>query len=169
MLNLSLIRHAKSDWNHGIHDDMSRPISLKGINRTKKICELIKEKKMIFDEVFCSPSKRTKETLDIIVKNLPCQPSVHYLENLYHTSSFDIFDTVMLEAKKRLEDYRKSYPVGSDFLVGINIGPNKDSKDRFNDYKVLSENLSIFGKVINLLSTKILLLKKRFVFGIKAN
>ena len=44
MLNLSLIRHAKSDWNHGIHDDMSRPISLKGINRTKKICELIKEK-----------------------------------------------------------------------------------------------------------------------------
>ncbi len=101
MLNLSLIRHAKSDWNHGIDDDMSRPISLKGINRTNKICVLIKEKKMIFDEVFCSPSKRTKETLDIIVKNLPCQPSVHYLENLYHTSSFDIFETVMLEAKKK--------------------------------------------------------------------
>ena len=101
MLNLSLIRHAKSDWNHGIHDDMSRPISLKGINRTKKICELLKEKKMVFDEVFCSPSKRTKETLDIIVKNLPCQPSIHYLENLYHTSSFDIFDTVMLKAKKK--------------------------------------------------------------------
>ena len=45
MLNLSLIRHAKSDWNYGIHDDMSRPISLKGINKTKKICELIKKKK----------------------------------------------------------------------------------------------------------------------------
>ncbi len=85
MLNLSLIRNDKSDWNHGIHDDMSRHISLKGINRTNKICVLIKEKKMIFDEVFCSPSKRTKETLDIIVKNLPCQPSVNYLENLYHT------------------------------------------------------------------------------------
>ena len=54
---------------------------------------------MVFDEVFCSPSKRTKETLDIIVKNLPC-PSIH-CENLYHTSSFDIFDTVMLEAKKK--------------------------------------------------------------------
>ena len=101
MLNLSLIRHAKSDWNYGIHDDMSRPISLKGIKKTKKICGLITEKKIIFDEVFCSPSKRTKDTLDIIVKNLPCQPSVNYLENLYHTSSFDIFDTVMLEAKKK--------------------------------------------------------------------
>ena len=101
MLNLSLIRHAKSDWNYGIHDDMNRPVSLKGINEIKRICGLLKEKKMIFDEAFCSPSKRTKETLDIIVKNLPCQPSVHYLENLYHTSSFDIFDTVMLEAKKK--------------------------------------------------------------------
>ena len=48
----------------------------------------------------------------------------------------------MLEAKKKLEYYRKKFPVGSDFLVGINIGPNKDSKDRFSDYKVLAENLS---------------------------
>ena len=45
MLNLSLIRHAKSDWDYGIHDDMSRPISLKGINKTKKICVFLKEKK----------------------------------------------------------------------------------------------------------------------------
>ena len=45
MLNLSLIRHAKSDWNHGIHDDMSRPISLKGINRTKKFVSYSKKKK----------------------------------------------------------------------------------------------------------------------------
>ena len=101
MLNLSLIRHAKSDWNYGAHDDMSRPISLKGVKKTKKICGLLTEKKIIFDEVFCSPSKRTKDTLDIIVKNLPFQPSVHFLENLYHTSRIDIFDTVMLEAKKK--------------------------------------------------------------------
>ena len=37
MLNLSLIRHAKSDWNHGIHDDMSRPISLKGQKNKKNL------------------------------------------------------------------------------------------------------------------------------------
>ena len=101
MLNLSLIRHAKSDWNYGIHDDMNRPVSLKGINEIKRICGLLKEKKMIFDEAFCSPSKRTKDTLDIIFKNLPRQVSIHYLENLYHTSSIDIFDTVMLEATKK--------------------------------------------------------------------
>ena len=56
----------------------------------------------------------------------------------------------MLEAKKKLEDYRKNFPVGSDFLVGVNIGPNKDSEDRFNDYKLLAENLSEFADYISI-------------------
>ena len=101
MLNLSLIRHAKTDLDNFINDDMTRPISLQGINKTKKICEFLKRKKISFDEVFCSPSKRTEETLNIILKYLPNQPSINYLENLYHTSTVDIFDTVMLEAKKK--------------------------------------------------------------------
>ena len=56
----------------------------------------------------------------------------------------------MLHAKTKLEDYRKKFPVGSNFLVGVNIGPNKDSKDRFNDYKVLAENLSEFSDYISI-------------------
>ena len=101
MLNLSLIRHANADLDNFMNDDMTRPISLQGINKTKKICEFLKRKKISFDEVFCSPSKRTKETLNIIVKFLSNKPSINYLENLYHTSSVDIFDTVMLKAKKK--------------------------------------------------------------------
>jgi len=101
MLNLSLIRHANTDLDNFMNDDMNRPISLKGKKKTKKVCEFLKKKKISFDEVFCSPSKRTKETLDIIVKYLPNKPSVNYLENLYHKSTVDIFDTVMLEAQKK--------------------------------------------------------------------
>ncbi len=56
----------------------------------------------------------------------------------------------MLEARNKLEGYRKRFPVGSNFLVGINIGPNKDSEDRFNDYKVLAENLSEFADYISI-------------------
>ena len=33
-------------------------------------------------------------------------------------------------------------------LLGINIGPNKDSHDRFKDYEILSQNLSQFGDYI---------------------
>ena len=56
----------------------------------------------------------------------------------------------MLKAKKKLQNYRKKFPVGSDFLVGVNIGPNRNSQDRFNDYKVLAENLSEFADYISI-------------------
>ena len=56
----------------------------------------------------------------------------------------------MLQASKRLGDYRKKFPIGSSFLVGINIGPNKDSENRFSDYKVLAKNLSKFADYISI-------------------
>ena len=56
----------------------------------------------------------------------------------------------MLKAKKKLQNYRKKFPVGSNFLVGVNIGPNRNSQDRFNDYKVLAENLSEFADYISI-------------------
>lgn len=56
----------------------------------------------------------------------------------------------MLQASKKLGDYRKKFPIGSSFLVGINIGPNKDSEDRFSDYKVLAKNLSKFADYISI-------------------
>ncbi len=101
MLNLSLIRHAKSDWENFDGDDMSRSISVTGIRKTEKISNFLREKEMTFDEIFCSPSRRTKETLKILIKNISNDPSIYYLDNLYHSSGIDIFDTVMLNAKKK--------------------------------------------------------------------
>ena len=56
----------------------------------------------------------------------------------------------MIKAKKKLVIYRKNFPVGSNFIVGINIGPNKDSSDRVNDYKLLSQELSQFADYISI-------------------
>ena len=56
----------------------------------------------------------------------------------------------MIKAKKKLIIYRKLFPVGSNFVVGINIGPNKDSSDRVNDYKLLSQELSQFADYITI-------------------
>ena len=56
----------------------------------------------------------------------------------------------MIKAKKKLIIYRKLFPIGSSFVVGINIGPNKDSSDRVNDYKLLSQELSQFADYITI-------------------
>ena len=100
MLNLSLIRHAESDSINFSGDDMSRPISSQGVKKTEKILCLLKKKKISFEEIFCSPSRRTMETLRLIEK-VCHNPKIHYIEDLYHSSGADIFDTVMLNAKRQ--------------------------------------------------------------------
>ena len=100
MLNLSLIRHADSDLMNFNGNDMSRPISSKGVEKTEKILCFLKRKKISFEEIFCSPSRRTIETLQLLGK-ISHNPKIQYLDDLYHSSGVDIFDTVMLNAKKQ--------------------------------------------------------------------
>ena len=84
MLSLSLIRHAHSDLSNFDGDDMSRPISSQGRARTEKILKFIeeKEKKILFEEIFCSPSRRTKETLKLFLDKVTNDPKVFYLDDL---------------------------------------------------------------------------------------
>ena len=100
MLNLSLIRHADSDLINFNGNDMSRPISSQGVEKTEKILCFLKRKKISFEEIFCSPSRRTIETLQLLGK-ISHNPKIQYLDDLYHSSGVDIFDTVMLNAKKQ--------------------------------------------------------------------
>ena len=103
MLHLSLIRHAKTDLSSFDGDDMSRPISSEGIKKTEKILKFLekKEEEILFEEIFCSPSRRTKETLELFLDKLTSDSKVCYFEELYHSSGINIFDTVMLRAEKK--------------------------------------------------------------------
>ena len=103
MLNLSLLRHADSDWNYNEIDDMSRKINSAGVKKTKKIIDSLKkkEKKIVFEAVLCSPSVRTKETLKLFLNETLNFPEIVYLDELYYTSGKNIFDIVMLYAKRK--------------------------------------------------------------------
>ena len=82
MLNLSLIRHADSDLMNFNGNDMSRPISSKGVEKTEKILCFLKRKKISFEEIFCSPSRRTIETLQLLGK-ISHNSKIQYLDDLY--------------------------------------------------------------------------------------
>jgi len=101
MLSLTLLRHAKSNLENHDGDDFSRNISEIGIKKTKKIGRFLKEKKITFNEILCSPSLRTKETVKLILNFLNHKPLVRYIDELYHQSNKDLFDTIVLEAKKK--------------------------------------------------------------------
>ena len=61
MLNVTFLRHAKSEWSSFDGDDFNRDISETGIEKTKKIGSFLRNEKIVFDEVLCSPSLRTKK------------------------------------------------------------------------------------------------------------
>lgn len=67
MITLSFMRHANSNWNEYDAIDFNRPISKKGIKKTKIISKYLEILKIKFDLIFCSPSKRTKQTLKYLL------------------------------------------------------------------------------------------------------
>ena len=56
MLNVTFMRHAKSDWNIYDGNDFNRCVSEEGINKTKRIGLFIKNNNFFFDEALCSPA-----------------------------------------------------------------------------------------------------------------
>ena len=101
MLNVTFLRHAKSEWSNFDGDDFNRDISETGIEKTKKIGSFLRNEKIVFDEVLCSPSLRTKKTLAIISVFFLNKPKVRYIKDLYYTSGKNLFDILMLNAQKK--------------------------------------------------------------------
>ena len=97
MLNLFLLRHAKSDWQSFSDDDFSRDILQKGIDKTKKIGEFIKKENLQISKILCSPSIRTKKTKDIILEYLIQKPLIEYNACIYHDSNENLLDLLKLQ------------------------------------------------------------------------
>ena len=66
MLNVTFLRHAKSNGSSYDGNDFTRDISEIGKQKTKKVGRFLEKIKIFFDEILCSPALRTKRTLDII-------------------------------------------------------------------------------------------------------
>ena len=101
MLNVTFLRHANSNFNSHDGSDFTRDISDIGIKKTKKIGRFLQNKKIIFDEILCSPALRTKKTLDIISVFFFNKPKIRYVEDLYYTSGKNLFEVLMLFAQKK--------------------------------------------------------------------
>ena len=68
MIYLNLMRHAKSDCSSYNGNDFNRPVSKKGILQTEAIKKFLKSENISYDFYFCSPSTRTKQTLEYFIK-----------------------------------------------------------------------------------------------------
>jgi phosphohistidine phosphatase len=61
---LFVLRHAKSSWDDPGLDDRDRPLAPRGVRSTKLLARHVRAQGIEPTQVLCSPSRRTRETLD---------------------------------------------------------------------------------------------------------
>ncbi len=80
-MRLILMRHAKSDWSLDEEDHM-RPLNPRGEASARILGEWLRAESYIPDEILCSTSRRTRQTLSLLDLAAP----VRFERELYHAS-----------------------------------------------------------------------------------
>jgi len=87
---LILMRHAKSSWDHPGLKDHARPLNPRGTRSAAHLGDWLRANGHIPDEVLCSTSQRTRETLAGLA--LPPTAKTRFLDQLYHAEPEQMAD-----------------------------------------------------------------------------
>ena len=83
MLELLLLRHAKSRWDEPAARDHDRDLAPRGEKAAKRIGRLIEELGLQPDLVLCSTARRAARTWDLVAAELAAAPPLHHDRALY--------------------------------------------------------------------------------------
>ncbi len=125
---LYLLRHAKSDWDNPNLDDFDRPLNARGIKASKRLGSMFKAEKIRPDHVFCSPARRTRQTLDLLSKAGGVKCPVTFEERLYAADTGQLLDVI-----SRASDHDESVMIvahnpGIEMLAQILADPSSEQQ-----------------------------------------
>jgi phosphohistidine phosphatase len=112
MKRLYLLRHAKSSWDDPALADRDRPLAPRGRRAARVMADHLRREGISPELVFCSPSRRTRQTLKRIATGLGKSADVRIEPALYAASA-----TTLLEKLHEVPD-----EVNSVMLIGHNPG-----------------------------------------------
>lgn len=112
MKTLWLLRHAKASAGHDGMADRDRPLSARGREGAQRIGRHLAARGVRPDLVLCSPSLRTRETIERVAKELGGALAIEFEEELYLASDRDLRERIASAPDD----------VGSLMLVGHNPG-----------------------------------------------
>lgn len=110
MLTLSLLRHAKSSWANPGQQDFDRPLNERGLDAAPRMGAFMAGRGIIPDLVLCSPSVRTRQTLDLVLPHFSAAPTILYEDTLYLASP----STLLKRVRKLDADIRHAMIVAHD-------------------------------------------------------
>jgi phosphohistidine phosphatase len=107
-----LLRHGKSSWSESTLADIDRPLAPRGERASRKLAKYMRRKGIQPALVLCSPSLRTRQTLEAVESSLGERYAVEVVPQLYAASEQELLG--------RLQAVPES--VSSVMLVGHNPG-----------------------------------------------
>ena len=107
-----LLRHGKSSWSESTIADIDRPLAPRGERASRKVAKYMRRKRIQPALVLCSPSLRTRQTLEAIESSLGKRCVVEVVPQLYAASEDELLE--------RLQALPES--VRSVMLIGHNPG-----------------------------------------------
>jgi phosphohistidine phosphatase len=95
MKKLILMRHAKAVKPEETNvPDIERKLEERGIKDSQNMGEFLKHEGWIPEKIFCSPSIRTKETLDLVLRKLKENIPVQFEEAIYGNDQNEIIKLI---------------------------------------------------------------------------
>ena len=86
MLELLILRHAKSSWANPGMKDHQRPLNERGRQAAARMGRLMREQDLVPDLILSSDSTRTKETVRLCSETLNFNGPIRFENDLYHAS-----------------------------------------------------------------------------------
>jgi phosphohistidine phosphatase len=86
---LFLLRHAKSSWDDSRLEDIDRPLNTRGRMAAKTMGQHMAKKALVSPTVHCSPAARTRQTWNILSKQLQNAPTPAIVPELYDFGNGD--------------------------------------------------------------------------------
>ena len=83
MLTLSLLRHAKSSWDNPGIQDFDRPLNDRGREAAPRMGAFMAGNGIVPELILCSPSVRTRQTLELVLPHFAPAPTVAYEDAIY--------------------------------------------------------------------------------------
>jgi phosphohistidine phosphatase len=95
MLQLTLIRHAKSSWDDPALSDFDRPLNKRGMKNAPLMGKIISKRGLVFDRIVASPALRAITTAHLIAgkQGFPEQ-DIQQRDELYDASVDELLDCV---------------------------------------------------------------------------
>ena len=94
MLELSLLRHAKSDWGASYSGDSERPLNSRGVRSARAVGEFVANADRVPEVALTSPAIRANQTLELASAAGAWETRIEVVAKLYSGGTEDLLNAI---------------------------------------------------------------------------